>query len=46
MDSKLDRQISNLLPEAIQSDWEYLLSIEGLVDENTLMILPYKIDIE
>jgi len=42
----LEQQITDLLPEAIRSDWEYLRSIEGLMDENTLMILPYKIDIE
>ena len=46
LDAKLEKQISTLLPEAIRSDWEYLRSIEGLMDENTLMILPYKIDIE
>jgi protease-4 len=42
----IEEQVGELLPEAIRSDWEYLRSIEGLMDENTLMILPYKIDIE
>ena len=42
----LEQQITDLLPESIRSDWEYLRSMEGLMDENTLMILPYKIDIE
>jgi protease-4 len=43
---ELEQQITDLLPESIRSDWEYLRSMEGLMDENTLMILPYKIDIE
>jgi len=42
----LEQQITDFLPESIRSDWEYLRSMEGLMDENTLMILPYKIDIE
>jgi len=44
--AKVNKQIGELLPEEIRSDWEYLRSIEGLMDENTLMIFPYKIDIE
>jgi protease-4 len=43
---ELEQQITDLLPESIRSDWEYLRSMEGLMDENTLMILPYKINIE
>ena len=46
LDMELEQQITDLLPESIRSDWEYLRSMEGLMDENTLMILPYKIDIE
>ena len=42
----LEQQITNLFPETLRSDWEYLRSIEGLMDENTLMILPYKIEVE
>ncbi|MBC8310897.1 MAG: signal peptide peptidase SppA [Candidatus Marinimicrobia bacterium] len=42
----VEQQITDFLPEAIRSDWEYLRSIEGLMDENTLMILPYKIEID
>jgi hypothetical protein len=44
--ANIEKQIGELLPEEIRSDWEYLRSIEGLMDENTLMIFPYKIDIE
>ena len=43
---KVEKKIGELLPEEIRGDWEYLRSIEGLMDENTLMIFPYKIDIE
>ena len=44
--AKVEKQIGELLPKEIRDDWEYLRSIEGLMDESTLMIFPYKIDIE
>ena len=44
--ANMEKHIEKLIPESIRSDWEYLRSIQGLMDDNTLMLFPYKIDIE
>ncbi len=36
----------DFLPTSLKDEWEYLKSIEGLMDENSILILPYKIDVE
>lgn len=44
--ANMEKHIEKLIPESIRSDWEYLRSIQGLMDDHTLMLFPYKIDIE
>ena len=42
----IEKKITDALPEPLKSDWQYIRSMEGFKNENSLMILPYKIEFE
>ncbi len=42
----LKPELADYMPKELKEEWEYLKSIEGLMDGNSILILPYKIEVE
>ena len=42
----LTPELVDYLPKELKDEWEYLKSIEGFMGENSILIMPYKIEVE